>query len=311
MPQMFFIIAGGLISFLLFRASGEFGPAAVVNHLLVPLAPAYVGMRFGPTACLMAVLGATGLTLVVAGTGSALLYFLQFGVMAVALVWFLRHSRRWDHAVAYALAAVVAGTLLGLLGYAALQGQGPVAIANEIIGKEIAQTTEFMNRMFAESAATSDEADRLAAAVEQMAEFMSRVYPGMVVLVSGLLLMRMTGMLRVASQKRYRIPGPPFADWKAPEPLVWVLIAGGFLVVLTRGALQTIAMNLLVVLLPVYFLQGLAIIDHFFRRKAVSPVLRVLGFLLATLVNPLPMFVTGIGVFDLWFDFRKPREQKK
>ena len=82
---MFFIIAGGLISFLLFRASGEFGPAAVVNHLLVPLAPAYVGMRFGPTACLMAVLGATGLTLVVAGTGSALLYFLQFGVMAVEI----------------------------------------------------------------------------------------------------------------------------------------------------------------------------------------------------------------------------------
>lgn len=307
---MLFIIAGALVSFLLFRASGEFGPAAVVNQLLVPLVPAYVGMRFGPTACLAVVLGATGLTLGLAGAGSALLYFLQFGVMTLALVWFLRHSRRWDHAVAFALLAVIIATLLGLFGYATVQGQGPFAMVNQLIGSEIDQTTEFMNRMFAESAATSGEADRLAQAVEQMAEFMRRVYPGMVVLVSGLLLLGMTGLLRAVSQSRYRIPGPPFATWKAPEPLVWVLIAAGFTVVLTGGALQTVAMNLLVVLLPVYFLQGLAVIDHFFRRKAVAPALRVIGFILATLVNPLPMFVTGIGVFDLWFDFRKPREQK-
>lgn len=307
---MLFIIAGALISFLLFKVSGEFGPAAVINQLLVPLVPAYVGMRFGPTACLATVLGAAGLTFGVAGGGSALLYLLQFGVMALGLVWCLRHSRRWDHAVVFALAAVVVGTMLGLFGYAAAQGQGPLAMTNQIIGQEIDQATGFMNRMFAESAATTVEADRLAKAVEQMAEFMRRAYPGMVVLVSGLLLLGMTGLLKAVSQGRYQIPGPPFAEWKAPELLVWILIAGGFTVVLTGGALQTLAMNLLVVLLPVYFLQGLAIIDHFFRRKAVSPVLRVLGFLFATLVNPLPMLVAGMGVFDLWFDFRKPREQK-
>jgi uncharacterized protein YybS (DUF2232 family) len=64
----------------------------------------------------------------------------------------------------------------------------------------------------------------------------------------------------------------------------------------------------LVILLPVYFLQGLAVIDCFFRRKSFSPVIRTIGYLLVTLVNPLPMLVTGIGVFDMWADFRKPRE---
>jgi uncharacterized protein YybS (DUF2232 family) len=52
----------------------------------------------------------------------------------------------------------------------------------------------------------------------------------------------------------------------------------------------------------------LAVIDCFFRRKAFSPVFRAIGYVLVTLVNPLPMLVTGIGVFDLWADFRKPRE---
>ena len=86
------------------------------------------------------------------------------------------------------------------------------------------------------------------------------------------------------------------------------VILSGFIVAFADGLLATVALNLLVILLPVYFLQGLAVIDCFFRRKAFSPVIRTIGYLLLTLVNPLPMLVTGIGVFDLWADFRKPRE---
>ena len=310
MPRTLITILGGLISFFLFGASGAFGPAAVAINLLVPLAPAYVGMRFGPGSGGSAVLIAGGLLLASAGPGDAVMYVLQFGVMAMALPWFLRNVRRWDRAVAYALVAVMTATLLGLFGYSVLQGKGPVVLVGEIVESEIAQTSAFMNSMFADSASTSTDAAELAVMVEQMAEFMSRVYPGMVVLVSGLVMLAIVGLLSAISQGHYRVPGPVFAEWKAPELLVWFLIGSGFLVVLTGGAVQTVAMNLLVILLPVYFLQGLAVIDCFFRRKALSPLLRVLGYIMVTLVNPLPVFVTGIGVFDLWIDFRKPRKQK-
>ena len=104
------------------------------------------------------------------------------------------------------------------------------------------------------------------------------------------------------------MPGRAFPEWKSPEWLVWILIASGFLVAFGEGIAGTFALNLLVILLPVYFLQGLAVIDCFFRRKAFSPIIRTVGYLLVTLVNPLPMVVTGIGVFDLWADFRKPKE---
>jgi uncharacterized protein YybS (DUF2232 family) len=89
-----------------------------------------------------------------------------------------------------------------------------------------------------------------------------------------------------------------------------VLIVAGFLVVFDAGFAGVLALNLLVILLPVYFLQGLAVIDCFFRRKAFSPIFRTFGYLLVTLVNPLPMVVTGLGIFDLWADFRKPKEPK-
>ncbi len=310
MPQILIVILGALVSFVLFRASGQFGPVAIVSNLLVPLVPAYVGMRVGPLASVIAVLVATLLALVSMGLSSACLYLLQFGVMAVALVWFLRTTRRWDRAVALALLVMIVATLLGLGGYALLQGKGPIVLAGEIINAEIAQASAFMNSMFADSAATSADARELKLAVEGMADFMRQVYPGMVILVSGLLLLGLTALLKLVGRNRYQIPGPPFAEWKAPEQLVWILIASGFMVALLTGMTRTVALNLLVVLLPVYFVQGLAVIDCFFRRKALSPALRILGYMLVTLVNPLPMFVTGIGVFDLWIDFRKPREQK-
>jgi uncharacterized protein YybS (DUF2232 family) len=103
------------------------------------------------------------------------------------------------------------------------------------------------------------------------------------------------------------LPGPAFARWRAPELLIWALIATGFAAVLSVGVVQTVALNLLVVLLPVYFLQGLAVAEHFFTRKGLPPLWRGLSYLLLLLLNPLPMIVTGVGIFDLWADFRKKR----
>ena len=310
MPQKLLVVFGALVSFFLYRLSGEFGAAAVLSHLLIPFAPAYIGMRVGFVAGGVTVLGAAGLILVSSGAVGACMYLLQFGVMAIALSGFLRTVRRWDRAVGLALLVVVGATLISLVGYAALQGKGPVVLATEIVEAEINQASTFMNSMFADAAENSTDARELADAVESMTRFMRLVYPGMLVLVSGVLLLGLTALLNLTKRDFYKIPGPAFAEWKAPEQLVWLLIASGFMVVLLHGAARTVALNLMVILLPIYFVQGLAVIDCFFRRKALSPALRVFGYMVVTLVNPLPMFVTGIGVFDLWIDFRKSREQK-
>ena len=66
-------------------------------------------------------------------------------------------------------------------------------------------------------------------------------------------------------------------------------------------------MNLLVVLLPVYFLQGLAVVSFFLQRREVSPLMRALSYMILFALNPFQLIVAGIGVFDLWIDFRKPR----
>jgi uncharacterized protein YybS (DUF2232 family) len=70
-----------------------------------------------------------------------------------------------------------------------------------------------------------------------------------------------------------------------------------------------IGRNLLAVLLPLYFLQGLSVVSSFLQRKTYPPVLKGMIYLMVFILNPLPLIITGVGVFDLWVDFRRPRKK--
>jgi len=154
----------------------------------------------------------------------------------------------------------------------------------------------------------SDRKQEASLALESMTDFLHKTYFGIAITVAGTMTLGLVFLLSLLARGRYTVPGKSFQEWKAPEVLVWLLIVAGFTVAFVEGLPGVFALNLLVILLPVYFLQGLAVIDCFFRRKAFSPIFRAIGYLLLTVINPLPMVVTGIGVFDLWADFRKPRE---
>jgi uncharacterized protein YybS (DUF2232 family) len=95
--------------------------------------------------------------------------------------------------------------------------------------------------------------------------------------------------------------------WACPDRLVWGLIAAGFLLLTRVPPLVTISLNLLIILLTIYFLQGVAIISFWFKKKNLPMGLRVLGYIMIGLVQFLPFVVAAVGLFDIWGDFRKMR----
>jgi uncharacterized protein YybS (DUF2232 family) len=310
MQRGLYIVLGVLAGYVLFGTFAALGFAAVAVNLLTPLPAAYVGMRCGSAAAGVTVL-LTAVMIVLTGTqATALIYLIQFGIPGALLPWLLNRGMAWDKATVVVLWAMVAVSLVGLLTVSAVAGQSPVALAGDLIGKEIAQTKTAMQEIFAVADMTADQRQDVSLAIDSMASFLQEAYPGIAMTVAGLMTLGLVFLLSLFARGRYTVPGRAFQEWKAPEPLVWVLIVAGFLVVFVEGLPGTFALNLLVILLPVYFLQGLAVIDCFFRRKAFSPIFRAVGYVLVTLVNPLPLLVTGIGVFDLWADFRKPRKPK-
>lgn len=298
---------GAFAGYALYGTYAAFGFAAIVVNLFTPLPAAFVGMRCGPASSGITVVLTLLMVLVTGSPFQALMYLVQFGIPGAMLPWLFSRNVAWDKATVIVIWGMIAASICGLLIAATVAGQSPLEMTNALVDKEVAQSSAIMQEMFAVADLPADQRREVALAVKGMAEFLQKTYPGIVIAVGGLMTLGLVFLLSVLARGRYTVPGKRFPEWKAPEQLVWVLIAAGFLVAFIKGPFATFALNLLVVLLPVYFLQGLAVIDCFFRRKAFSPIIRAIGFLLVTLINPLPMVVTGIGVFDLWADFRKPR----
>lgn len=303
-----YVILGAFAGYVLFGTFAALGFAAVAVNLLTPLPAAYAGLRCGSKVAVAVVALTALLVLLSAGLSSAGLYLVQFGVPGVVLPWLLNRGMAWDKITVLVLWAMIMASLCGLLAASFSAGSSPLVVVDEMIGKEVGRTTEMMQEMFSAADLPADQKREVTAAISNMSLFLQMAYPGIAITVSGLMVLGLIFLLSVIARGRYKIPGRPFPAWKAPEQLVWVLIAAGFLVAFVDGVAGTFGLNLLVVLLPIYFLQGLAVIDCYFRRKAFTPVVRAIGYVLVTLINPLPMLVTGIGVFDLWADFRKPRE---
>jgi len=310
MQRGLYVVLGTLAGYTLFGSFAALGFAAVALNIFSPLPAAFVGMRCGTKAGVTTVALTTLLVFMTSDLSPTIMYLVQFGIPGAALPWLLNRGVAWDKATVAVIWIMVAISLCGLFVVSTVAGQSPLAMAGELIGNEIAQTTVVMQEMFAEADLPASQKKEVGLAVERMAIFLQDAYPGIAITVSGLMTIGLVFLLSVLARGRYTVPGRAFPEWKVPEQLVWILIAAGFLVVLSDGLPGTFALNLLVILLPIYFLQGLAVIDCFFRRKAFSPILRAVGYVLVTLVNPLPMVVTGLGIFDLWADFRKPKEPK-
>ncbi len=308
MQRGLYIGLGALAGFALFGSFAALGFIAVAVSLLTPLPAAFVGMRFDPKAGSITVVLTALLVLLTSGQSSTLMYLIQFGLPGALLPWLLNRGIAWDKAVVAVLWAMVAVSLSILFVASLANGQSPFTMVSDLIDKEITQTSAVMQEMFAGSDLPADQRKDVSHAVDNMAAFLQKAYPGVAITVSGLMTLGLVFLLSVLARGRYVVPGKVFPEWKVPEFFVWVLIVSGFMVAFVDGIPGVVALNLLVITLPIYFLQGLAVTDFFFRRKAFSPAFRVVGYLLLTLINPLPVVVTGIGVFDLWADFRKPKE---
>jgi uncharacterized protein YybS (DUF2232 family) len=100
-------------------------------------------------------------------------------------------------------------------------------------------------------------------------------------------------------------PAPEWWRWELPEQLVWAFIGAGGLYLTGRPGLQAVGLNGLIVLLALYFLQGLSIAAFVFKRYQLPRTLGALSVVLLLFQPLLALVVAGVGLFDVWFSFRR------
>ena len=300
------LLLAALSTVMLFAGSDRLGPIGLFGLLAVPFPAAYVHMRHGGRIGGLTVAASSVLLLPIVSSAGSLQYLGLFGLGSFVLPFMLRRGTSWDRAWGTALLAEVI-CLLPFFGYWAARGEGTVSDqVRGFLGREVERSLE----VYRAAEVPAEQLLELQKGAEFMLAVVPRLYSGLCVAALGLLLLTLVALLSRASRGHYSIAGTRFRQWKTPEPLVWVLISAGFCALVPLPQLQTVAYNLLVVLLPLYFLQGVAVIACVLARRGLPSFLRGVIYFLLVVLNPLPLLVTGVGLFDLWADFRRPKIRK-
>ncbi len=284
-------------------ASGTFFPVlGIALSLLCPLPFVAVGLRHGRATLLLALALATLMLVVPLSTLQGVVFLLEFGAPAVVLEAGLRRGVR-SEAVVIAVAAVLALGGIAVLVFASGHWDRPVAAIEEHLDG-LLENMEALTAQWgiSEAPATVDAPTR------RLRGALLAAFPGLLFVGS---LLTGAGYVMVLHSLVRRWPAqlgaisPPAFRWELPEPLVWAFIGSGVLFLTGVSWLRVAGLNGLVVLLGLYFLQGLSIAAFLFRRFQLPRFLATLSVIVLVFQPFFTLLVAGLGLFDVWFAFRR------
>lgn len=191
------------------------------------------------------------------------------------------------------------GLLSVLVGTAVLIG-GAYKALQKLGVTTLEQLAEFTRKLFQERSI-----------LELPAEFdfmmLVRQIPSIAVIVIVLVLAHAL-IFEKAIYRWFRIPRERFAaqikllEFKMPDVFVWIGMVS-FLGSILDWKGQAIAVNIVNVCVVLFFLQGLAILEFFYKVLRVGIFIRTLGYFV--FVFNLFVVLAFVGFIDFWFDFRK------
>lgn len=91
-------------------------------------------------------------------------------------------------------------------------------------------------------------------------------------------------------------------DFRIPDTLVWVLIAGGFLILVPNEVVKFVSYNILIIFSILYFFQGMQIANKILDKFQVSFFLRMLLFMFIFIDFVMfAVIVIMMGLFSIWY----------
>lgn len=300
------LLLGTAAALLIFLTSLQVPLLGMAMSILTPL-PVMIlshlwGLRGGGLAVLIGTLVISTLLTPLLGV----IFFTEFGLLGILLYHYLvRKGLPWDHGILYSSLIVLGMMTLLVIVYR----MGTALDVVDWMKGEISETGRALRQLYPVEK-TTDQPPWIGS--EGFTALVLRIFPALIILTIWLegivnvsLFTRITG--RVASGNRRITMRPEFSIWICPDRFIWGGILAGFLIMTRISPLVTIGINTVILLVAVYFLQGLAIVSFFFKKKKAPLGFRVMGYALIGIIQFLPLLVAAMGLFDIWIDFRKLR----
>jgi uncharacterized protein YybS (DUF2232 family) len=293
---------GGALGAALFSVL-LFGSFALLPHwLLVPFAalapfPLLVArLRNGMAPAALAILSAGALVGALIGGGQGLTY-LMLVVPVLLIAESMARGRGMVRGCGWAFA------VLTLQIGTALLFANPQMETIALSSFDRSRTPQFAEDLRATM--SPEQADAIVEQVAASYQAMQVIYPAAYIILMAIVVLLNASLLRL--YLRRRDPGwldaGEFEGVRWPFALAVAFVALGLAVL--SPLLRPAAYNGLLILAFFFGLQGLAVVCFYAQRLAAPPLLRA-AVLVLVLINPwAPQILALIGLFDIWFDFRK------
>jgi uncharacterized protein YybS (DUF2232 family) len=296
------IVLATLLTVGLFASGSVFPVLGIGLSLLSPLPLVALGLRHGRPALLGATLLAAGCLAIPLSWRYAVMFAVEFGTPAILLAEGLRRGARSERLVGGAACAPALGGLIVLM-VAAGSADPRVAVARHVDGLLLDVET-----LTARMGLPTEGVPQAETSVERIRPLLLAGFPGFffvgsLLSAAGYVLFLQAGLRRWSRQLGGAVAGP--FRWELPELLVWAVIASGGCLLAGTEPWRSLGLNGLIILLALYFLQGLNIAAFLFRRFQLPRFLATLSVVLLVFQPFFTLLVAGLGLFDVWFGFRQ------
>ena len=297
---------GVAVSSLAFLAASLIPILGAFFLVLTPLPIIYYYSKTGRTqglAIFIASLFLVAIVLTLSGAAANLPFLFITGFLGLFLSEIFRRNYSIEKTVVYPVTA----TLILWCSFIVLQslsvGEDPWRLVEDYIGRNIQESIQF----YAQLDIPAEQIDLLKDNFKQITSFLANIFPALV-LVSASFIVWLNILAAREIFQRTGMWQPNFGDlarWRAPEGLIWLLIAAGGLLLVPVSLVRIVSLNLVIVCLFAYLLQGLSIISFLFKTKNVHRSFRILCYCLIFAQQYIIILIAAVGIFDLWVDFRK------
>jgi len=299
------VLIGTIGSGLLFSASLAVPLVGFVSAFLAPVPLGLARIRGGRSAAGFSALLTTLLLAVLFSPPVGAWYAVQCGMIGLLIPELTLKGLRPSRSILWTTAATVVVTALMVTIYSVISNVNPQLFAQKEISDSINQAVKLYEQ---NSGLPSHDLEAIRQGMQEIGQFMARTYPALATINLGLISALCLLFFRpMAARRSLELNQATFKEFKAPEPLVWILIVAGFATLVPTTIISTPALNILAILSVIYFAQGLAVVLTYCERSNFSSTLKVFLAILLITQPYLNAILTVIGVFDYWGEFRTPR----
>lgn len=298
-----------LLVLAVFLTATVFPFLGMVMGLVSPAPLIYIYLQRGRTVGLAAIGIVSFMILLLLGLKSATVFFAEYAVLAMIMAETIRLRQPIGNSILLSAlgSAFVSGLCLFI--FFSSNGKPPEEMFQEHLKENLEQSLTALKGMGKSQA----ELDSVRAVADQMVKILAASFPAFLVvgsLICAVVNFNLIRFLQARSGLAALELMGRFSEWVLPDQLVWLFIfsAGSFF--LPDEGFRVVGLNVFMVMLGIYFFQGLAIVTHFLESKAAPVFLWLIVFVLV-FTQPVVMgVVAGLGLFDLWVDFRKFKTDK-